>query len=97
MFLKWYDRGGENGITSKRIFGVEVSFSSQNVNFPFISGDSWSFSFSSSLFFFPSLQDLGVMMIFEEKITSSKTSFQMASIYWQWTHISEWSYACQHG
>jgi hypothetical protein len=27
---------GENEITSKRIFEVEVSFSSQNVNFPFI-------------------------------------------------------------
>jgi hypothetical protein len=32
-------------------------------------------------FFAPSLEDLGVLMIFEEKITSSKTSFQMASIY----------------
>jgi hypothetical protein len=37
---------GENGITSKRIFEVEVSFSSQNVNFPFIWRDSWMFSFS---------------------------------------------------
>jgi hypothetical protein len=36
-------------------------------------------------------------MIFEEKITSSKTAFEMASIYWWWTHIPEWSYACQHG
>jgi hypothetical protein len=35
-FLKWYDGGGENGITSKRIFEVEVFFSSQNINFPFI-------------------------------------------------------------
>jgi hypothetical protein len=52
---------------------------------------------SLPLFFAPSLEDLGVLMIFEEKITSSKTSFQMASIYWRWTHISEWSYACQHG
>jgi hypothetical protein len=34
-----------------------------------------------SLFFAPSLEDLGVLMIFEEKIISSKTSFQMASIY----------------
>jgi hypothetical protein len=34
--LKWYVGGGENEITSKRIFEVEVSFSSQNVNFPFI-------------------------------------------------------------
>jgi hypothetical protein len=33
--LKWYDGGGENGITSKMIFEVEVSFSSQNINFPF--------------------------------------------------------------
>jgi hypothetical protein len=48
-------------------------------------------------FFSPSLEDLGVLMIFEEKITSSKTSFHMALIYWQWTHIPEWSYACQHG
>jgi hypothetical protein len=28
-------------------------------------------------------------MIFEEKITSSKTSSQIASIYWWWTHIPE--------
>jgi hypothetical protein len=26
-------------------------------------------------------------MIFKEKITSSKTSFQIASIYWRWMHI----------
>jgi hypothetical protein len=44
-----------------------------------------------------SLKDLGVLMIFEQKITSSKTSFQMASIYWWWMHILKWSYACQHG
>jgi hypothetical protein len=89
-FLKWYDRGGENEITSKRIFKVEVFVSSQNINFPFISRDSRSFSFSSSLFFFfslffflsPSHKDLGVLIIFEEEITSSKTFFQMASIYW---------------
>jgi hypothetical protein len=50
-FLKWYDGGRENGITSKRIFEVEVSFFSQNINFHFIWRDSWSFAFSSSLFF----------------------------------------------
>jgi hypothetical protein len=33
------------------------------------------------IFFAPSLEDLGVLMIFEEKITSSNTSFQMALIY----------------
>jgi hypothetical protein len=43
--LKWYDGGGENEITSKRIFKVEVYFSSQNVNFPFIWREFWSFSF----------------------------------------------------
>jgi hypothetical protein len=33
--LKWYDGGGENGITSKRIFfEVVVFFSSQNIDFP---------------------------------------------------------------
>jgi hypothetical protein len=44
---------------------------------PFISRDSWSFSFSFSLFFLyaPSLEDSMVLTIFEEKITSSKTSF----------------------
>jgi hypothetical protein len=52
---------------------------------------------SLSLFSALSLEDLGVSIIFEEKITSSKTSFQMASIYRRWMHISEWSYACQHG
>jgi hypothetical protein len=36
-------------------------------------------------------------MRFEEKITSSKTSFQMTLIYWRWTHILEWSYTRQHG
>jgi hypothetical protein len=42
------------------------------------------FFFSFSLFFntfflsAPSLEDLGVLMIFEKKITSSKISFQMA-------------------
>jgi hypothetical protein len=78
--LNWYDGGGENGITSKRIFEVEVFFSSQNIDFPFISKDSWSFLFFS--FFSCSISwGLGFLLIFEEKITSSKTSFQMASIY----------------
>jgi hypothetical protein len=34
-FLKLYDGGRENGITSKRIFGVDVFFSSRNIDFPF--------------------------------------------------------------
>jgi hypothetical protein len=92
-----FDGGGENGITLKRVFEVQVFFSSQNINFPFYLKRLLELSFSLSLSHAPSLEDLGVLMIFEEKITSSKTSFQMASIYWWWTHISEWSYACQHG
>jgi hypothetical protein len=49
----------------------------------FICGGSWSFFFFfHSLFFLffyaPSLEDMGVLMIFEVKITSSKTSFQIA-------------------
>jgi hypothetical protein len=101
--LKWYDGGRENGITLKKIFEVEVFFSSQNIDFPLIGRDSWGFSFSSSFFLFlsfsllfffaPSLEDSVVLMIFEEKITSSKISFQVASIYWRWMHILEWSYA----
>jgi hypothetical protein len=42
-------------------------------------GAFFSFSFFFFSFFYaPSLEDLGVLMIFEEKITSSKTSFQMS-------------------
>jgi hypothetical protein len=41
---------------------------------------SFLFFFSLIFFFTPSLQYLGVFMIFEGKPTSSKTSFQMASI-----------------
>jgi hypothetical protein len=57
-----------------------------------------------SLFFYDlSLEDLGVLMILEEKITSLKTSFQMKWYglvkcgYRRWTHILEWSYARQYG
>jgi hypothetical protein len=55
------------------------------------------FFFFVSFFSAPSLEDLGVSMIFEEKVTSLKTSFQMASIYRRWMQISEWSYAHQNG
>jgi hypothetical protein len=82
-FWKWYDGGGENGITSKRIFEVEVFFSSKYIDFPFYLKRllELSFLFLSPFFHAPSLENLRVLMIFEEKITSSKTSFQMASIY----------------
>jgi hypothetical protein len=94
--MVWW--GGENGIMSKRIFEVEVFFSSQNINFPFYLRRLLElFSFSFSFFFFflfpffyaPSLKDLGVFMIFEDKITSSKTSFQMTwhGMAWLWLWI----------
>jgi hypothetical protein len=51
----------------------------------------------SSFFHAPSLEDSRILMIFEEKITSSETYFQMDLIYWRWTHILEWSYAHQLG
>jgi hypothetical protein len=68
-----YDGGEENGITSKRIFEVEVFFSSQNIDSPF-----YLWRLLKLFFYAPSLEDFGVLMIFEEKITSSKISFQMA-------------------
>jgi hypothetical protein len=87
---------GGNGITSKRVFEVEVFFSSQNIDFPFYLKRFLELSFF--LFFHAlSLEDLGVLMIFQEKITSSKTSFQMASRYWRWMHILKWSYARLYG
>jgi hypothetical protein len=97
--LKLYDGGGENGITSKKIFEVGVFFSSQNIDFPFYLKRLLELPPPPFFVFFHalSLEDSGILMIFEEKITSSKTSFQMASIYWWWTHIREWSYAHQHG
>jgi hypothetical protein len=85
--LKWHDGGGENVITSKRTFEVEVFFCSQNIGFPFylrrLLEHFFSFSFFFLFLFFlffyaPSLEDLGVLMIFEEKITYSKTFFQIA-------------------
>jgi hypothetical protein len=50
-----------------------------------------------SFFHAPFVEDSGVLVIFQEKITSSKAYFPMASIYWQWVHILEWSYERQHG
>jgi hypothetical protein len=96
-FLKWYDAGEENGNTSERVFEVEMFFSSQNSDFPFYLKRLLELSFFPLFFDTPSLEDLGVLMIFEEKITSLKTSSKTASIYWRWTYIPEWSCACQHG
>jgi hypothetical protein len=70
--LNWYDGEGENGITSKRIFEFEETLGA----FIFLP----LFFLFLSPFFAPPLEDLGILLIFEEEITSSKTSYQMASI-----------------
>jgi hypothetical protein len=57
--LKWYDGGGENEITSKRVFEVKVFFSSQNIGFPFYLKRLLELSFFLSFFHAPSLEDLG--------------------------------------
>jgi hypothetical protein len=77
--LKWYDGGGENGITSKRNFEVEVFFPSQNIDFPFYLKRLLElFFFLLSFLYMLCLFDSGALMIFEEKITSLETSFQVA-------------------
>jgi hypothetical protein len=63
---------GRNRITSKKIFEVEETVGAFFLHF--------SFSFFFFFLFFPffyaaSLEYLMVLMIFEEKITSSNTSF----------------------
>jgi hypothetical protein len=71
--LKWYDGGGENGITSKRIFFKLKYFSPLRIlTSPLFKETLGAFLFLPLLFFFCalSLEDLGVLMIFEEKITS---------------------------
>jgi hypothetical protein len=67
---------GENAITSKSFWSWSV-FLLSKYWLPLL------FKETLGAFFFhaPCLEDLGVLMIFEEKITYSKTSFQMASIY----------------
>jgi hypothetical protein len=51
-FWKWYDGGGKWNHIKKDIFEVEVLFSSEKIDFPFIWRDSWRFSFPSSFFRF---------------------------------------------
>jgi hypothetical protein len=58
---------GRKWITSKRIFEVEVFFSSQNIDFPFYLRRLLELFFLFpfySFFYAPSLEDLGVLMIF---------------------------------
>jgi hypothetical protein len=90
--LKWYDGGGENEITSKGFLKLKCFSPLKILTFPLFE-ETLRVFLSLPLFFVASLEDLEVLIIFEEKIISSKTSFQMALIYWRWTHIPEWSYA----
>jgi hypothetical protein len=52
-----------------------VFFSSQNIDFPFYLKRLLNLSFFLLFFHAPPLEDSGVLMIFEEKISSSKTFF----------------------
>jgi hypothetical protein len=78
--LKCYDGGGENGITSKMIFEVEVFFSSQNIDFPFYLKRLLELFFLPSLLYIyiyaSSLEDSGVLMIFEKKLLLQKLLFK---------------------
>jgi hypothetical protein len=74
-FLKCYDGGGENRITSKKIFEVKVFFSSQNIDFPFYLKELLELFSPSFFYMLHLLRTRGVLMIFEEKNTSSKISF----------------------
>jgi hypothetical protein len=67
----------------KKDFEVTMFFSTQNIDFPFLFEDSWSFSFSFffSLFFsilfslfymLRFFEDSGILMIFEEKDSLQK-------------------------
>jgi hypothetical protein len=80
--LKWYDGGGENGITSKKVFLKLKCFSLIRIlTFPLFIETIRAFLFLSFFSLFSMLNLLrtwGVLMIFEEKIASSKNSFQMA-------------------
>jgi hypothetical protein len=69
---------GGNGIIYKRIFEVEVFFSSENIDFPFYLKRLLELSFFFlflilflplflSFFYAPSLEYLGVLIILEEK------------------------------
>jgi hypothetical protein len=86
--LKWYNVGGENGITSNRIFKVEVFFSSQNIDFPFYLKRLLELFFFPSFFHAPSLEDSGVLMIFEEKSLLQKLLFKWLQ-YTSGGHISQ--------
>jgi hypothetical protein len=87
-FLKWYDGGEKMGSHRKGFLKLKRLSPPKMVTSPLFEETFGAF-FSFSLFLSLSLEDLEVLMIFEEKITSSKTSFQMVSIYWRWMHILE--------
>jgi hypothetical protein len=89
-FLKWYDGGGENGITSKRRFWCYSIFLCLEYwlplylkrllelffFFPFFFF-LFSFFFDTFLFFFLCSLPWGFWWCLRRKITSSKISFQM--------------------
>jgi hypothetical protein len=107
-FLKWYDRGEKMESHRKQFLKLKCFSPLKILTSPLFEETLGAFLFLFSFFFslFCSVSwGLGVLMIFEEKITSSKTSFQMTWhgmawlwlwIYWRWMHIPEWRYARQN-
>jgi hypothetical protein len=76
--LKWYDGGGENEITSKGFLKLKCLSPLKMLTSPLFEETFGAFLFSLFFLFLAlSLEDIGVLMILEEKITSSKTSFQL--------------------
>jgi hypothetical protein len=84
---------GEKMESYKKVFEAEVFSCSQNIDFPFylkrflelfslfFSTFSSSSSFSLSLFYAPSLEDLGVLMILEEKNHFFKNFFSNETVW----------------
>jgi hypothetical protein len=115
--LKCYDGGGENGITSKRIFLKLKYFSPLRILTSTLFEETLQaflflplfffllyFSIIFSLFFFyaSSLEDMGFLMMFEEKNHVFKNflfkwnGMVMSVDILRWTHILEWGYAHQY-
>jgi hypothetical protein len=107
-FLKWYDGGGENGITSKRIFEVEVFFLLLKYWLPLLFEETLeAFLFSFSFFYIWSVswglrgfddiwgEDHFFKNFFSNGLTWNSTVMTMDIPVVE--HIPKWSYACQYG
>jgi hypothetical protein len=90
---KWYGGGRENGITSKRIFDVEMFSHLKILTSPFIWGDSWSFLFSFfSVFVWSFYWGLGGFWWYlRRKSLLQKPNFKWYDTEW---HGHDYGYTC---